>query len=64
MARARQYADRVNDMKMVKVNGGWPFVRIVKRNGRIVRDDVWVDGRDEHHTEGRNYLEWYEDRHP
>lgn len=61
MARARQYADRVNIIKMVKVNGKWPFARIVERKGRIVRDHVWVDGRDEHHPEGRYYLEWYED---
>ena len=55
MARARQYADRVNIIKMVKVNGKWPFARIVERKGRIVRDHVWVDGRDEHHPEGRYY---------
>ena len=61
MARARQYADRVNIIKMVKVNGKWPFARIVERNGKIIRDHVWVDGRDEHHPEGRYYLEWYED---
>ena len=61
MARAKQYADRVNIIKMVKVNGKWPFARIVERNGRIIRDHVWVDGRDEHHSEGRYYLEWYED---
>lgn len=39
----------------------WPFARIVDRNGRIMRDHVWVDGRDEHHPEDRYYLEWYED---
>lgn len=61
MARARQYADRVNIIKMVKVKGRWPFARIVERNGKIIRDHVWVDGRDEHHPEGRYYLEWYED---
>lgn len=27
---------------------------------RICRDHVWVAGRDEHHPEGRYYLEWYE----
>jgi hypothetical protein len=52
MARAKQYADRVNIIKMVKANGKWPFARIVERNGRIIRDHVWVDGRDEHHPEG------------
>ena len=41
MARARQYADRVNIIKMVKVNGKWPLARIVERNGRVVRDHVW-----------------------
>jgi hypothetical protein len=50
MARARQYADRVNVIKMVKVNGRWPFARVVERNGRIIRDHVWVAGQDEHHS--------------
>jgi integrase/recombinase XerD len=25
------------------------------------RDHVWIAGRDEHHTEGRYYLEWYQE---
>ncbi len=61
MARSREYADRVNVIKMVKVNGKWPFARVVERNGRIIRDRVWVGGLDEHHPEGRYYLEWYEE---
>jgi integrase/recombinase XerD len=60
MARARQYAERVNIIKMVKFNGKWPFAPVVERNGRIVRDHVLIAGRDEHHPEGRYYLEWYE----
>jgi integrase/recombinase XerD len=52
MARARQYAERVNIIKMVKFNGKWPFAPVVERNGRIVRD--------QYHPEGRYYLEWYE----
>lgn len=60
MARSRQYADRVNVIKMVKVDGKWPFAKVVERNGRIVRDHVWIAGQDEHHPEGRYYLEWYE----
>ena len=32
MARVRQYADRVDVIKMVKVNGRWPFARVVERN--------------------------------
>jgi integrase/recombinase XerD len=61
MAKAKQYAERVNVIKMVKVNGRWPFAPVVERNGKIVRDHVLVKGRDEHHPEGRYYLEWYED---
>jgi integrase/recombinase XerD len=53
VARNRQYAERVNVIKMVKVNGKWPFARVVERNGRIIRDRVWVAGHEEHHPEGR-----------
>ena len=60
MARAKQYADRVNVIKRIKLGSKWPFAPVVEQNGRIVRDHVWVAGRDEHHPEGRYYLEWYE----
>jgi integrase/recombinase XerD len=60
MARAKLYAERVNIIKMVKVAGKWPFAPVVERNGRIIRDHVWVSGHEEHHPEGRYYLEWYE----
>jgi integrase len=60
MARAKQYADRVNVIKRIKLGSKWPFAPVVEQNGRIVRDHVWVAGRDEHHSEGRYYLEWYE----
>ena len=60
MARAKQYADRVNVIKRIKRGSKWPFAPGVEVNGRIVRDHVWVAGRDEHHPEGRYYLEWYE----
>ena len=60
MARAKQYADRVNIIKRIKLGAKWPFAPIVEHNGRIVRDHVWVAGREEHHPEGRYYLEWYE----
>ncbi len=33
MARAKQYADRVNVIKMVKVNGKWPFARLSNAMG-------------------------------
>ena len=60
MTRTKQYADRVNVIKRVKVGGKWPFAPVVERNGRIVRDHVWVSRRDEHHPEGRYYIEWYQ----
>ena len=47
-------------IKRVKVNGKWPFAAVVDRNGRIVRDHVWISHKDEHHPEGRYYLEWYQ----
>jgi integrase/recombinase XerD len=49
MARAKQYADRVNVIKRIKAGTKWPFAPVVERNGRIVRDHVWIGGRDEHH---------------
>ncbi len=60
MARAKLYADRVNVIKRIKLGSKWPFAPVVEHKGRIVRDHVWVAGRDEHHPEGRYYLEWYE----
>src|SRR6266478_2684863 len=60
-AGPRQYADRVNVIKRIKVNGKWPFAAVVEKSGKIVRDHVWISGRDEHHPEGRYYLEWYQD---
>jgi hypothetical protein len=60
MTRAKQYADRVNIIKKIKLGSKWLFASVVEHNGRIVRDHVWVAGREEHHPEGRYYLEWYE----
>ena len=60
MARAKQHADRVNLIKRIKLGCKWPFAPVVENNGRIVRDRVWVTGRDEHHPEGRFYIESYE----
>jgi hypothetical protein len=53
MARAKQYADRVNVIKRIKAGTKWPFAPVVERNGRIVRDHVWIRGHDEYHPEGR-----------
>lgn len=60
MGRTRQYAGRVNVIKRIKVGDRWPFAPVVEKNGKLLRDHVWLSGRDEHHPEGRYYLEWYE----
>lgn len=60
MGRARQYAGRVNVIKRIKLGDRWPFAAVVETNGKLVRDHVWVSGKDQHHPEGRYYLEWYE----
>jgi integrase/recombinase XerD len=60
MGRTRQYAGRVNVIKRIKIGDRWPFAAVVEKNGKLVRDHVWVAGKDEHHSEGRYYLEWYE----
>jgi integrase len=45
---------------MVKVNGKWAFAPVVERNDKIIRDYVLIHGKEEHHPEGRYYLDWYE----
>src|SRR5258708_37979660 len=58
MARTRQYADRVNVIKMIKLDAKGRFAQVVERNGKITRDHVQVNRKDEHHPEGCYYLEW------
>lgn len=60
MARSRSYAERVNVLKKVQVDGVWKFVPALVRRGKIVRDHVVVAGQDQHHPEGSYYIEWYE----
>jgi integrase/recombinase XerD len=60
MARSRSYAERVNVLKKVLVNGNWKFVPVLEKSGKIVRDHVVIAGHDEHHPEGSYYIEWYE----
>jgi integrase/recombinase XerD len=59
MGRTKRYAERVNILKKVRSGECWKLVPAVERNGKLVRDHVWVAGRDEHHAEGGYYLEWY-----
>ncbi len=58
--KPKLYAHRVKILKYVRVGDAWRFANLIKRSGRIVRDDVLIAGLDEHHREGRYYLEWYE----
>ena len=58
--KQKQYANRVKILKYVKVGDAWCFANVIERSGRIVRDHVVIAGRDEQHTEGTYYLEWYE----
>ena|SRR5271155_1297013 len=46
MARTRQYTDRVNIIKMIKLDGKWRFAPVVERDGKITRDHVLVNGKD------------------
>jgi integrase/recombinase XerD len=62
MPRPRLYADRVNVLKYVKVNDAWRFAPVVEKSGKIVRDQVKIAGKTEHHAEGKYFIEWYEDR--
>lgn len=60
MLKAGQYAKRVNVVKYVKVNGKWRFAPVLQKNGKIVRDQVRLNGSVEDHPEGSYYIEWRE----
>ncbi len=60
MGKSRQYAERVNILKKIRVGQCWKLVPVIERNGKIVRDHVRIAGRDEHHPEGQYYVEWYQ----
>jgi len=61
MERRRAYANRVNIVKTVKSDNRWITAPAVEKNGKVVRDHVMIRGKDEHHPEGRYYLDWYQD---
>ena len=61
MSRNRQYAERVNVLKQVKVNDAWRLAPVVEKNGKIVRDQVKIAGTIERHPEGKYFIEWYQD---
>jgi integrase len=58
--KPKLYTHQVKILKYVKVGDAWRFANVVKSSGRMVRDHVLIAGRDEHHSEGSYYLEWYE----
>jgi integrase/recombinase XerD len=60
MVQAKQYGERVNVVKYVRVEKKWRFAAVVEKKGRVIRDHVWIGRRDEHHPEGRYFLEGYQ----
>ena len=55
---APDYADRVNLIKKIKLDGRWRFAPVVaEANGRL-KDKVRINGTIEVHTEGTYYIEW------
>ncbi|MFI5110210.1 MAG: tyrosine-type recombinase/integrase, partial [Terriglobales bacterium] len=60
MAR-NSYSDRVNIIKYVKTGNAWRFAPVAhNRNGAIRWDHVVIAGREEHHPEGKYFIEWRE----
>ena len=47
---------------MHSVANKWRFAAVIEQKGRIIRDLVRVDGEEQHHPEGRYFLEWYLNR--
>ena len=57
---APEYADRVNLIKKIKVEGSWRFAPVVPElNGRL-KDKVRINGQVEVHAEGAYFIEWRE----
>ena len=60
LLNAPDYADRVNLIKKIKVDGTWRFAPVIPEpNGRL-KDKVRVNGTVETHAEGVYYIEWRE----
>jgi integrase len=54
------YADRVNLLKKIKVNGAWRFAPVIPESNGKLKDRVRVNGAIEVHLEGTYYIEWRE----
>ena len=52
MVEAKQYGERVNIVKYIRVEKKWRFAAVVEKQGRVIRDQVWIARRKEHHPEG------------
>src|SRR5439155_11938985 len=50
----------VNLLKKIRLPQGWKFAPVIEKNGKLLRDQVRVLGREEHHPEGTYYGEWYQ----
>ena len=52
---------RVKLLKKIKINGNWTLAPVLfDSKGRVRRDHVKIQGRDEDHPEGSFYLEWWD----
>jgi integrase/recombinase XerD len=57
---APDYADRVNLIKKIKIDGSWRFAPVIAEpNGRL-KDKVRINGQVEVHSESAYYIEWRE----
>jgi hypothetical protein len=51
----------VSVSKRVETDKGLRYCPVVEsKNGRIKSDYVWVDGKEQYHSEGAYYISWYE----
>lgn len=54
-------SSRVKLFKQVKINGKWTLaVALFDSKGRVRKDHVLVKGKDENHSEGSYFTEWWE----
>ena len=45
MVQAKQYGERVNVIKHVRVGLKRRFAAVVEKKGRVIRDHVWIGSR-------------------
>ena len=52
---------RVKLLKQVKINDKWTLaMALFDSKGRVRRDHVLINARDENHSEGSYFIEWWD----